>query len=171
MSGDDGRSQFAAFQSHQHAAAGKRIDEGRRMADGNQATSRSHRVPAKSFQRDGEPRRVDPRTTQRLRRAPVLTDDFPHHSIRVGVARAHIARRGDEAEIAEPAFDAAQSAVTTAIEIDLAGAGLDARVEQVSLESYQRRALWPRTISGAFQTARQRASPARRINRDGRAKT
>ena len=128
-------------------------------------------MPAKSFQRDGQPRRVNPRATERLRCAPVLADDFPHHSIRIRVACAHIARRGDEAEIAEPAFDAAQSAVTTAIEIDLAGAGLDARVEQVSLESYQRRALWPRTISSAFQTPRQRASPARRIDRDGRAKT
>src|SRR5262245_52475400 len=69
--------------------------------------------------------------------------------------------RDDEAEIARVSFDAAQTAITLRIKVDLTGVRRDACVSQVHFESDQ---LWFRSRLAAFEFSREDAGTAGRID-------
>src|SRR5437660_6876796 len=98
----------------------------------------------------------------------ILAEDFTHYAFSIGAAFAHVARRGNEAKIAETVFKGAQSAVSTAIKIDFAGIGIDTDVCQMSLESNQRRPLWFRSILSLSHATGQGPRSSRGVDRYGR---
>src|SRR5713226_1168881 len=169
MIGYDARREFATLQRHQHAAAGKRIDERSRVANCQQTIRRRDLMPAKTLQRNREPRGASTGVCQRKSSAGVLTDNLAHHALSIRGAGAHVTRRRDKTEITATVFNAAQTAVTAAIKINLAGAGRDARVFKMGFESHEGSTIRFRPL--LFNAPVERAHATRGVNRDWRAVT
>ena len=164
MISDDLRGQLATLQRHQHAAAGKRIDEGCRIANGQQTFRGRDLMPAKTLKRHGEPSRTRPGVCQGVSCAGVLTDKFAHHALGISGASAHVTRRRDEAKIATAIFDAAEAAIAAPIKIDFARAGCDARVFKMRFERHQRSTVRFRPVRP--HATSKCASTSRGVNRD-----
>src|SRR4051812_4729776 len=107
MSGNRAAQDLTAFECHQHAAARKWVYERCCVADCQESSGRNDAPAPESFESDGQPGGARPCALKRLRRSPIFHDDLAHHSFSITNARAHVARRSDEAEIAQTIFDAA----------------------------------------------------------------
>ena len=103
--------------------------------------------------------------------APVLADYFAHDPFGVGAGSADIARRDYKAEIAEPALDAAEPAVTTAVKINLASSGRDLRVRKMCFERDQRRPLRWRSDLLFSNSTGERARASGSVEDDSRSIT
>src|SRR5437773_805237 len=97
-------------------------------------------MPSEIFETDGEPGRACVRLGKRLGGPKILANNFAHDPISIGATRPHVTRRGYKTEVAQAVLDRAQSAVPSAIKIDLACPLSHARMLQMSFERYQRSA-------------------------------
>src|SRR5437867_10683558 len=124
-------------------------------------------MPAEIFQTDGQPGRAGFCLDERLSSPKILANNFVHHAVSIRAADAHVARGRDEAEITQPIFNGAQSAISAVIKIDLASPLRHARVLEVSFERYQRSTMRLERISVFGHAASQSACSPRCVNRYG----
>src|SRR5512133_2005951 len=128
---------LTAFERHQYAAAGERIDERRGVADREQAFRRRGTLPAELFPTGTEPFGSSLRGFERVTRARVLHHHLAHDAIGIGVAALHLLGADDETEIARAGFDTVESAVAAAVEIDLTRTRRDTRVLKMRFKGDQ----------------------------------
>ncbi len=91
-------------------------------------------LATEAFPRSTQPLGWCLRALERVRSAAVLHHSFAHHGFRIRMVTLNKFRGDDETEIAEAAFDGAQTAVATGVKVNLAGVWSDAGVLQMYFE-------------------------------------